>query len=151
MVEEESIENDVQVDYAQQAAQAAQAAASRQKYFENWLQFVGSEVINPKSEDFFQFLNRDSDLGNIDDAAWHIISERIAFANQLLSEGFVKPAMRLFSECQTMLVTSRSRGGFQQNILITQNQQQKQTLQQEIKQSAPGGSGGILGLFKKRR
>lgn len=123
----------------------------RQKYYENLLQFQ-SDVINPKSEDFYEFLHRDMDLGNIERRAWPEISKRIDFANELLADGYVGAAMQLYSEVSSAVLTSRSIDGFQQKMLISSSQ--TQTIKSDISQvqSAQGsGSGGLLGLFRRKK
>ena len=121
----------------------------KQKYYENLLQFQ-SDVINPKTEDVFTFLNRDSDLGNIDHNTWLVIADRLDFANQLLEDGFLKSAKDLFSEIQSFLITSRSIDGFQQKMLTTSNQNQNIRSDISQVQSAPGG-GGLMGMFRRKK
>lgn len=127
---------------------STQVETRKQKYYENLLQFQ-SDVINPKSEDFFEFLTRDLDLGNIERRAWPEISKRIDFANELLRDGYVGAAMQIFSEASSAVLISRSVDGFQQKILTTSNQ--TQSIKSEVSQQQSSGSGGLLGIFRRKK
>ena len=135
------LENQQEGGVLKQLATEASAVFSG---FENEGYKFQQQLINPKGENFFRFLNADMDLGNIQFKGQMLLNDWLNFGIELESWGLEEAAEPYFAMAESFIITSRSVDGFQQRQLNTNNS----NVRQESINSEPKKSG--FSFFRKK-